>query len=341
MTGDQGMKITLRRGVAIAVYGLLAVAGQVFAADSSGEDLPIGDFGPWKQVFTEDFLLDAALGEFVAKYDDKWKARGANWDFDQRNPGQVPVADTSRRGIYSPANTLSVSSGVLDIAPHKGDGPQFGPDGRLEQNEWPELVDLPWEQERPYVAALTPRVLGPDGEMTYGRFTVRLKVEYPEDNPAGGEGYKIANLLWPKSDLWPDDGEIDYPEGDFSDNSFSAFHHYTCDATKPSPDESSECDKFRSQELPWQDGFYNIANFSSWHTATIEWMPDRINFLLDGELAETRETNPTDATTTTRVPNKPMYHVMQIETELNNDYIPVESRPHIKVAWMSIWKYEP
>lgn len=203
-----------------------------FAADSSGEDLPIGDFGPWKQVFTEDFLLDAALGEFVAKYDDKWKARGANWDFDQRNPGQVPVADTSRRGIYSPANTLSVSSGVLDIAPHKGDGPQFGPDGRLEQNEWPELVDLPWEQERPYVAALTPRVLGPDGEMTYGRFTVRLKVEYPEDNPAGGEGYKIANLLWPKSDLWPDDGEIDYPEGDFSDNSFSAFHHYTCDATK-------------------------------------------------------------------------------------------------------------
>ena len=38
------------------------------------------------------------------------------------------------------------------------------------------------------------------------------------------DGYKVAWLLWPKSGVWPRDGEIDFPEADLI-GTISAFMH--------------------------------------------------------------------------------------------------------------------
>jgi hypothetical protein len=308
--------------------------------------MPNQNFGPWQIVFQENFNTDAALGEFMAKYGNKFSAYGQTWDPDPRNPNNAPWVDTWRRGVYSPARTLSVKGGLLDIWPHTADGPQFGSDGNFVPraadcktpepcaiDRWADLARLPWQRGRPFVAALIPLLQGRSGDQLYGRYTVRFKVEYPRDasgrpNPAGADGFKTAWLLWPQSGLWPQDGEIDYPEGDLSRNSYSAFHHFTCA-------DKAECDALPEHQVE----FRNIASYSDWHTATIEWAPGRISFLLDGEVARTRETNPRLAQTTTRVPNKPMHWVLQTETELNYDPIPPNSQAHILLDWMVVWKY--
>lgn len=165
--------------------GLAAIAA---AGDPSGQDLPTASFGPWKLVFTENFLTDAPLGNFTKVYGSRWSARGSDWDADPRNPSIRPVVDTWRRGIYSPARTLSVSGGILDIWPHKGEGPQFGDDGKLiftqddckekpdcPLDKWADLAGKPWQQERPYVAAITPLVLNGQSYMHFGRYTVPLQ----------------------------------------------------------------------------------------------------------------------------------------------------------------------
>lgn len=56
-------------------------------------------------------------------YGNRWDSYGSRWDADPRNPSLPPTVDTYRRGIYSAANTLSVSNAELDIWPHKGVGP--------------------------------------------------------------------------------------------------------------------------------------------------------------------------------------------------------------------------
>jgi hypothetical protein len=81
----------------------------------------------------------------------------------------------------------------------------------------------------------------------YGRYSVRFRVTQPTGD------YKTAWLLWPDSDVWPGDGEIDYPEGNLNEQ-FSAYAHY-------------------ADPGGGQDAFENISTSSAWHTATTEWVP--------------------------------------------------------------------
>ena len=54
---------------------------------------------------------------------------------------------------------------------------------------------------------LIPHSLSDRGSLLYGRYAVRFKID-----PV--PGFKVAWLLWPASENWPQDGEIDFPEGD-------------------------------------------------------------------------------------------------------------------------------
>lgn len=183
--------------------------------------------------------------------------------------------DTSGNGDYSPQKTLSVEGGVLVIYVHTENGVH-------------------------YVSAPLP-MLG-QGQL-YGRYAVRFRATQTTSD------YKTAWLLWPDSDKWPDDGEIDFPEGNL-DGTISAFAHYATPAGG-------------------QDAFPSSAKYDSWHTAIIEWSAGNVTFLLDGQ---------TLGTSTTLVPSTPMHWVLQTETNLDGVVPSDSSEGKLEVDWVAIWK---
>jgi len=139
--------------------------------------------------------------------------------------------------------------------------------------------------------------------LLYGRVSVRFKA----DSLAG---YKTAWLFWPDSGIWPRDGEIDFPEGDLADIIYGAAHH-------AAPQDAFE--KFDS-----------TSPFTSWHVATTEWSPGRVEFLLDGKSL---------GVSTTLVPTTPMHYILQTESCLPRCPAP-ETQGQVYLDWIAIWSKE-
>ncbi|WP_432495034.1 glycoside hydrolase family 16 protein [Kineococcus gypseus] len=185
--------------------------------------------------------------------------------------------DTTGRGAYRPERVVSVRDGVLDFRVHVDDG-------------------------QPVSAALVPSL--PTYGQTHGRYAVRFRAD-----PV--PGFKLTFLLWPDSERWPDDGEVNFPEGDL-DGTFGAFMHH-------------------ADPAGGQDQFETGRTFADWHTAVVEWRPGEVRFLLDGELV---------GTSTTSVPSRSMHWVLQTETSTTPGR---EPRPgaegHVQVDWVAAWSY--
>jgi len=195
-----------------------------------------------------------------------------------------PVKDTFRRGTYSPHKVVSVSDGVLNENIHA--------EGRVFM-----------------VAAILPNVpdSGDHGQ-TYGRYAVRFKAD-------AIDGYKMAWLLWPDSEHWPRDGEIDFPERDLRSTAVKGFVHHQ--GARQGSDQSSA-------------GAPYDAN--TWHTTVIEWSPDLVVFTLDGvEIGRI----------TDRVPRTPMHWVLQTETMLTAKKPPKAAAGNVQIDWVSVWQYDP
>ena len=132
-------------GSLIALSAVLAVTNPSVAAedlaDPSGEAMPVGDLDGWRQVFTDDFSRNVALGHFPDKVEQKWSVYDS------------PIKDTFGHGTYSPREVVSVHNGVLNEHIHAQDGVFM-------------------------VAALLPKVPGTNrfGQM-YGRYAVRFKTD--------------------------------------------------------------------------------------------------------------------------------------------------------------------
>ena len=139
------------------------------------------------------------------------------------------------------------------------------------------------------------------GGQTYGKYTVRFKADTMR-------GVSAAWLLWPDSNRWGD-GEIDFPEGAFN-GPFWAFTHCINDP-------SVNCDYLNTQ-----------STYQGWHTASIEWTPASIKFVLDGAVL---------LTSTSAIPRVPMHWVLQ--TESNADT--ATSGGHVYIDWVSIYQYVP
>lgn len=181
--------------------------------------------------------------------------------------------DTSEKGIYQPSTVLSVSNGVLDYRLHSADGIPRG---------------------AAVVATL------PGYGQLYGRYSIRFRAD-----PVAG--YGLACLLWPDSERWPADGEIDFPEGDL-DGTISAYAHH-------------------ADPKGGKDSFGTTARFGEWHVATTEWSPGRVRFLLDGR---------TIGTSTTDVPSAAMHWVCQAGT--NGRTFPAKTDTgHIQIDWAVAW----
>ena len=141
--------------------------------------------------------------------------------------------------------------------------------------------------------------------LLYGRYSVRFRTD------PGLQGFKIAWLLWPDSGIWPRDGEIDYPEGYLTDTFYGAAH-----PEGPGPYIS--------------DVISSGATFTSWHIATLEWSPGRVEFFLDGHSI---------GVSTNSIPSTPMHYILQTESCLKGCPAPGVSG-HVYVDWVAIWAKE-
>lgn len=186
--------------------------------------------------------------------------------------------DTSKKGTYSP-EIVSVANGILRKRLHTANG----------------VIK---------VAALEPVLPGGTKNQLYGRYSVRFRAD-----PI--TGYKVAWLLWPQSEVWPRDGEIDFPEGSLTGRIYAFMHH---------------------KNGTWggdQAAFSTTATFPQWHVATTEWSKDLCVFYLDGEEI---------GRSTQRVPNTPMRWVIQTETALNGVSPDPRASSFVEIDWVAVWK---
>ena len=161
-------------------------------------------------------------------------------------------------------------------------------------------------------AAPIPRFKGVNGYGTglkYGRYSVRFRAD-------ALKGYKTAFLLWPDSNDPSKGGEIDFPEGNLNDI-ISAFMH------PPVKDD--------------QDAHDTTARYTSWHTATIEWRPASVTFILDGK------TIMTSTSAKKRIPATPMSWILQTETQTYPTTTPPSSSVagNVQIDWAAAWSYNP
>jgi hypothetical protein len=185
--------------------------------------------------------------------------------------------DTSGNGTYNCTKVCSVHDGMLDMFIHSENGTH-------------------------YVAVPYPK-LSPWG-MTYGRYAVRFTADpLPR--------YKTAWLLWPDSNTWPRDGEIDFPEGNLDSNICAFMHHQGA---------TSGGD---------QDAFCSQTRYTGWHTAVTEWTPSSVKFYLDGALL---------GTSTSRIPNTPMHWVLQTETQVSSTAPDNATQGHVYVDWAAVYR---
>jgi hypothetical protein len=251
----------------------------------SGERMPVGDLPGWRQIFADDFAGIVTLGEWsdcalnpivCSGLPEPYRSNW--WAYTEDWP------DTSRNGTYSPSKVLSVADGVLDVYIHTEDGVHM-------------------------VAAPVPLINSRDGPLgqLHGRYAIRFKAD-------SLHGYKIAWLLWPDSETWPRDGEIDFPEGNL-DGEISAFMHHQ-NATVNND----------------QDAYFSgVSVDGDWHTAIIEWTRDAVRFILDDRVL---------GESTSRIPNTPMHWVIQTETTLDG-YEPDDAvAGHIQIDWVAVYSVQ-
>lgn len=235
---------------------------------------PKADLPGWKHLFADDFTKDAPVGSWDNGTDANKVvyvgAQGQQWRTYPSN-----YLDTYQRRPYRPKEVLSVSNGMLTF-------------------------DLHPVQGQPAGANPSPILANGSQYQTYGRYSARLRV----DNANLSE-YHIAWLLWPQSEQWPADGEIDFPEGALNTTA-GAFHHY-------------------ARASGGQDAFDTGAKFTDWHIYTIEWSPGRVRFLLDDAVV---------MESTNYVPSKPMRWQLQTETNGSGSH-----RGNLLVDWVSVWSY--
>lgn len=119
---------------------------------------------------------------------------------------------------------------------------------------------------------------GAKPDKPYGRWDVRAKASVNADH-----GFAI--LLWPNSNVWPQDGEIDIAE-------FPGDNRSLLQATVHYGSTNQKIMKFTH------------GNFAKWHTYSVIWRPSSIRFLLDGRTV-LRVTN------RAAIPTTPMHLALQ------------------------------
>ena len=189
--------------------------------------------------------------------------------------------DTTGNGTYDASHVISVSGGLMNMYLHTEGGVHM-------------------------VAAPMPRLPGATGSgggLLYGRYTVRFR-----SDPV--PGYKTAWLLWPDSETWPRDGEIDFPEGNLN-STISGFMH------RQNGTSGSD-----------QDAYTTSQTYTTWHTSVLEWTATECRFILDGV---------TLGTSTSRIPDTAMHWVLQTETQLSGGAPSDSAAGNVQIDWVAAY----
>lgn len=180
-----------------------------------------------------------------------------------------------------PSRVISIQNGVMNLHLHTENGIS--------------MVSAPEPK--------LPGAVGSEGGLLYGRYVIRFKAD-----PV--QGYKTAWLLWPDSENWPQDGEIDFPEGRL-DGTICAYLH-----------------RQNGTSGGDQDEYCTQTTYTSWHTAIIEWLPTRLSFILDGQ---------TIGISTSCIPNTPMHWVIQTETAPDGATPSDTASGNVQIDWVAVY----
>lgn len=154
---------------------------------------------------------------------------------------------------------------------------------------------------KPVAPALQPKVNGVVPSYTQARYEFRCKAD------STIPGFGMANLLWPVSEAWPRDGEIDFPECPSSETVKCYMHRQN--GTSPGD----------------QDYFDAGVRLTDWHTYAWEWKAGMYLRLFVDDILVTEFTS--------RVPATPMRWVFQTET-----YSPkAQESGYLSVEHAAIW----
>jgi hypothetical protein len=152
-------------------------------------------------------------------------------------------------------------------------------------------------------------------DQLYGRWEIRFRVD-------AGAGYGAAILLWPTSENWPDEGEIDILEVPKPPRNVG--HHVA--HLGPNNDQAGKAVN---------------ADFTTWHTVGVDWSPGQLVYYLDG--AETWRA-PANL-----VPDDLMRLALQLDEcapPVYGNWIPcrdASSPPTVEmeVDWVKVYPYDP
>jgi len=252
--------------------------------------MPVGDLPGWQQIFTDDFNIDVAPGEFPHRVIDEWGAYPYPWRDTKGQRHDNPESG----GWYHPEKTVSIEDGVMRIRLHS------------------EFLD---GANKRLVAAPLPRIHGEgvpatEGQL-YGRYAIRFRADMVH-------GYKTAWLLWPDSGVHPRDGEIDFPEGNLTDD-VRGFMHW-----------------MRATRGDQQYYARSGQSYYDWNTAVIEWEPGRVAFYLNGELMQ--DASGGSSEWFDRIPNTPMHWVIQTETRLDDIQPTMADEGYVEIDWVAVWR---
>ena len=114
-----------------------------YAVDPSGLAMPVGDIPGWRQVFTDDFTKNVALGKFPAEVSSKWGDYLDGWP------------DTTHNGRYEPTQVVSIHNGIMNLYLHTAKGVH--------------MVAAPYPK--------IPGTIGSPGGTLYGMYEVRFKAQ--------------------------------------------------------------------------------------------------------------------------------------------------------------------
>jgi beta-glucanase (GH16 family) len=120
--------------------------------------------------------------------------------------------------------------------------------------------------------------------VTYGRWEARMRA------PVADKDYHAVLLLWPDSENWPDDGEVDFMENSDPTRRRTEFFLHFGNGTEDG-----------AQLM----GAVNV-DATRWHNWAVEWAPDHITAYLDGK----RWWTTTDAAA---LPPGPMHMTVQLD----------------------------
>lgn len=145
---------------------------------------------------------------------------------------------------------------------------------------------------------------------TYGKFLVRMR---------GDRATNLAEapLLWPQSENWPGDGEIDFAEDDFGDRTCYAFSHYA---------------NASGNDAYVMSGPEQGHSLADWHTWGVEWTPDALRYTVDGVVWDT-------VTQPEAIPRNPMWigfvqSCLFGACDANMD-------AHWEIDWVATYSYSP